>query len=141
MDRKHHIGLVHGHVSERSLLEGSAAREPWPRADKLVAKQARACGQTCVDRSRGWRRVIQQEHELCGQTVTTREVENAPASHPAPHATRNFPRLKELLSREALCATNGARNAIEERLRWKSTHVARCEFRSTAVGEGHVGQM
>jgi hypothetical protein len=69
---------------------------------------------------------------VCEQPVSASKVDNAAPSKEPPDAARDFPRLVQLLARQASRVTDGPRYAIEQRVGRETIEVS--------IGQTSVGR-
>ena len=120
----HDIGRMDFYVAELAGGKRHAAGQPGPRLNQHVAYSGARVRQLLVDDERGWRGVIEQKHDLGEQAVAGAQIDDAPASKEPPHFPRNLPGFKKLFARQAARMTDGARNAMKQRLVRKAIEVA-----------------
>ena len=80
--------------------------------------------QRLVDDDRGWRRVVEQQHDLREQTVPASEVDDTAAAKVAADALRHLPGFVQLFTRQAARMAGGAGDAVKQRAAGKAIEVA-----------------
>ena len=70
--------------------------------------------QRLVDHDRGGRRVVEKEQDLGKQTMSPAQIDDASASKEAADPASHFPRLEQLLARQAARVANGAGQPMKE---------------------------
>jgi hypothetical protein len=106
--------------------------QPRPRVNEHVVQFGARGGQRLVEHDGTGRRVVQEQHHVCEQSVSPAKIHDAAAAKEPPDAARDFPRLVQLLAWQTSRVTDGSRQAIEERIRRKAIEVA--------IGQTSVGR-
>jgi hypothetical protein len=71
--------------------------------------------------------VVEQDHQVSEQTRSAGGVNDSPATAQSPDPSCDFPRLVQLLARQAACVTDGPAQAIEQRVTRKPVKVVHGE--------------
>ena len=81
------------------------------------------CRQLLVDHDRRGRRIVEQDHDLREQAVSGAQIDDASAAEEPPHPPRHFPCLKQFLARQTSGVADRARDAMKQRVVWKTIEV------------------
>ena len=114
MARDDDVGLENLDVLQRAGDKCHAPGQPRPGLYQHLVQFCARGRQCLVDDERARRRIVEQQHDLGEQAVSGTEVDDATAAKEPPHPPRHFPRLIQLLARQASGMANGARHAVKE---------------------------
>ena len=78
------------------------------------------------------------QHDLREEPVTCSEIDDPAAAEQSPHPSRDFPRLVQLLAWKTSRVTDGAAEAIEERVGGEAREVVRGQAPARRRQESHA---
>lgn len=102
------------HAVERPFLEDDPSIQSRPYRHERVVELAAGRRRRRVYDERVWRGVVEDQQDVREEPMSSRQIDDAPASKEAAHPPRHLPCLVQLLARQAARVADGARQAIEE---------------------------
>lgn len=124
MTRHQNVSGFSRNARDARFDEFDAMREARPLTDEAVGHLGGAARKPRVHRQRLGRRVIQKQHQMGNQRVSTREIQDSPTSKPAPRAPRYLPRFEELLPRQTLGLAQRSRHSPKQAIALEAGQIA-----------------
>jgi hypothetical protein len=140
VNRNHEVFASDRHRCEIPHPTFDTAFEFGPTRHQPVRECVRAGNPLGVDSDGALARRIEQQEQVCGESVPGGEFDHATTANPAPHSTHNLPGLEELFAWKALDLAGRTGDAGEESLARKPAQVAMREQRAAAGVEVHSSQ-
>jgi len=124
MDRYDDVSGQNFDDIELTCHEREPSAQPGPTCDERLVERGGRGWHHGVDRERAGRAVVEDQHQLREQPVTSGEIDNSAAAKQAAHAARGFPRFVQLLAGKTPGMADGSPDAIEKCFTWKARKVS-----------------
>ncbi len=135
MTRHDDVGRLKRHCVEVSRNQRDAAGQPRPGLLQVLVQCPAGSREALINDDRLGRRVVQQQHDVGQQAMTSPEIHYTTAAKKPPGPPRNLPGLVQLLARETSGSADGSRDPVKQGLFGKTLQIVNGQPRLRRWGE------